>query len=146
MVGTFDSAVYRNDRDDRLLFAYRIENTGPAAIRVGNVAGFDPRDVNVLDSGIIDFGGDVEFDTGDVLQLSRSVAGLPQLGFAFEMINEAFTMSEALLETGQASSWFFAETDARAYKVSVAAVLNGASAADGIAVFVSSVPEPASSG
>ncbi len=147
MIGSFDSAVYRSDRDGRLLFSYQIDNIGSMSVRVGNIAGFDPQKVAVLDSGILDFAGDVAFDPGDVLGLSRSVAGLPQLGFAFEALNGQFMLTDAVLAQGQTSSWFFAETDAKDYEFSIAAVLNGASAADGIDVLVpASVPEPATLG
>ena len=147
MIGSFESAVYRSDADSRLLFSYQIANIGSMPVRVGNIAGYDPQKVAVLDSGILDFAGDVAFDAGDVLRLSRSVAGLAQLGFGFEALNGQFMMHEALLAQGQTSSWFFVETDAKDYEVSVAGVLNAASAADGIGVLVPApVPEPATLG
>ncbi len=147
MIGSFGSAVYRSDIDSRLLFAYQIENTGPVPVRIGNIAGFDPQHVAIHDSGILDFAGDVAFDPGDVLQLSRSVAGVAQLGFSFEALNGQFMMAEAVLLQGQTSSWFYVETDAKDYELSTAAVLNAASAADAIDVLVpAAVPEPATLG
>lgn len=152
--GTLDVAiltqVWRHD-DGHLLFAYQVQNlaTSTSDIRRGNLIGYEAA-CEVIDSGIMDLGGDVEFDQGDILSLRRSNGSESQLRFAFEGTG---TMGETILRMlapGQSSSWFYAETPWQGYTWSISTVQDSGQSAKGMEVFVPhpdpGVPEPATMG
>ncbi len=136
--------------DGHLLFAYQVQNLAEstAALRVGNLVGYGP-DCEVIDSGILDLGGDVEFDQGDVLRLRRSNGSEPQLRFAFEATGGMGETIRRALAPGQTSSWFYAETLETNLGYSMATVQDGSQTAEGMEVLgplYIPVPEPATIG
>lgn len=137
--GTFHSEVYKHSTQGHTLFRYRISNTGTTDIRSGNIAGFNA-DWQILDSGIIDLGGDVSFDQGDVLKLKRPANGT-QLDFAFEATDNSGNTVEKLLAVGQTSSWFYIVTDAQFWTIGQATVQDSGSSASPVSVLIP-VPEP----
>lgn len=139
VAGTFYSEVYRHSTDGHTLFTYKIHNTGSTEIRSGNIAGF-ASGWEFLDSGILDIGGDVAFNPGDVLKLHRPENGT-QLNFAFEAMDSSFATVEKLLAPTETSSWFYAVTDAPSWTIGQATVQNTGSSASPVAVLVP-VPEP----
>jgi len=140
--GTFYSEVYKHSTEGHTLFRYRISNSGTTDIRSGNIAGFNAG-WQILDSGIIDLGGDVSFDQGDVLKLKRPAIGT-QLDFAFEATKNQppdYPTEERLLAVGQTSSWFYMVTDAPSWMIGQATVQDSGSSASPVSVLIP-VPEP----
>lgn len=137
--GTIFSEVWRDDLNGNLLFRYRVQNIGVAPIDYGNIGGFGP-EVEVLDCGVMDEGGDTLFSQGDVLRLRRTEADAqrPQLDFRFVSLG-----AYELLQPGQTSAWFYAETTSPNYTTGLATLQFGGSAKDMLPVIVP-VPEPGS--
>jgi len=152
--GTLDvkilTQVWRHD-DEHLLFAYQVQNlaTSTSAIRRGNMVGYG-LNCEVIDSGILDLGGDVEFDQGDILRLRRSTGSDSQLRFAFEATGNMGQTVLRMLAPGQSSSWFYVETVWEGYTWSTSTVQDSGQSAKGMQVFVPhpdpGVPEPATIG
>jgi len=139
MYGRLDSQAWQYT-DSHMLFAYRVANTGVsgnAAIRSGNVTGF-ASGWKFLDSGILDYGGDVAFDQGDVLNLWRTNGQAQQFGFSFQSY---YPFMEKLLMPGETSSWFYFETDAWSWTIGTATVQDSGASASPIPVLIP-VPEP----
>ena len=143
--GTMDvvmySQVWKHD-DGHLLFAYQLENDSTTDARRANLVGFDPGIANILDCGVLDFGGDTPFDQGEILQLKLTQDSAWQLAYIFEARNTSGGMVRHLIPPGQTSKWFYAETDATAWTTSYATVQDSGQSADGIDVLVPA-PEPA---
>ena len=138
--GTFYSEVYKHSTEGHTLFTYQISNaTDSAPIRSGNIAGFNAG-WQILDSGIIDLGGDLSFDQGDVLKLKRPANGT-QLDFAFEATDKSGNTVEKLLAVGEISSWFYIVTDAPSWMIGQATVQDSGSSASPVSVLIP-VPEP----
>jgi len=140
MFVTINSQVWQH-ADGHLLFAYQVVNGNDAKVRRGNVVGHGS-EFSVIDSGILDYGGDLAYDAGDILWLARTDGTAPQLAFAFEGVNGNYQIVERLLEKGQTSSWFYVETDATVYSTAGATVQDSGRSGDRIPVLVPA-PEPA---
>ena len=143
--GTMDvviySVVWRHD-DGHLLFAYQVENNSTTDVRRANLVGYEPEICDILDCGVLDLGGDAAFDAGEILQLQVSNGDRNQLAFVFEAMDDEGGMFSRLVQPGQTSQWFYAETDATDYTTSYATVQDSGRSADGIGVLVPA-PEPA---
>jgi len=143
--GTMDvviySEVWRHD-DGHLLFAYKVENNSTTDVRRANLVGYGPEICDIIDCGVLDLGGDAAFDQGEVLELQLSNGDRNQLAFIFEAMDDEGGMVTRMIQPGQTSQWFYAETDATAYTSSVATVQDSGRSADGIGVLVPA-PEPA---
>lgn len=135
------SKVWRHE-DGHLLFAYQVENNSTTDVRRANLVGYDPAICDIIDSGVFDFGGDTDFDQGEVLRLQLSNGSVYQLAFIFEATNDQGGMVRRLIQPGQTSQWFYAETNVTQYATSYATVQDSGQSADGIGVLVPA-PEPA---
>lgn len=143
MIVTVYSQVWQHT-DGHLLFAYQLENKAActASARKGNIKGY-PHTCSIIDSGILDYAGDLAYDTGDILALYRPNSGGDQLAFQFEALDSQYqTNVEKLLEPGQTSTWFYVETDAVAYAYGTSTIMDSGESAHGMEVFVP-IPEPA---
>ena len=150
--GILHSQIWQHG-DGHLLFAYKLENTGEtgfADMRIGNIQGYE-KPVGVVDSGILQPGGDGSYNVGDVLEIGRTTDGTSaQLFFSFQTIDSSFsTIIRRKLEPGQQSSWFYADTDQDAWYLGAATIQNGGISQDQIPVLVPGVdlgtgviPEP----
>lgn len=140
-IGAISSEVWKQTTSGNLLFRYRVFNDGTSSISYGNIAAFGP-ETAVVDCGILDVGGDVAFDQGDILQLGRSRVDPsdPQLEFGFNALTTFKT-----LQPGQTSQWFYAETESPSYTDGFATLQFGGDAADMLDVYVP-IPEPATVG
>jgi len=139
---TFYSEVYKHKTEGHTLFRYQIENTAESTtvIRNGNIAGFNSG-WEFIDSGIIDLGGDQEWDQGDILSIGKSIAlGKAQLDFAFRAWGGGGFVNK-LLGPGEKSQWFYVVTDAPSWSIGQATVQNTNSSVSPIPVLVP-VPEP----
>ena len=140
-VGEISSEVWQHGSSGNLLFRYQVVNGGTSSISYGNIASFGP-EISIVDCGVLDVGGDVAFDQGDILQLGRSRVdpGDPQMEFGFNSLTTFKT-----LQPGQTSQWFYVETDSPSYTDGFATLQFGGDAADMLDVYVP-IPEPATLG
>ena len=147
MYGTLTSQVWQHT-DGHTLFAYQLANTGdqhstdPCEMRTGNINGFAPG-WEFLDVGLLDYGGDENFDDGDVLKMEHSLdtMGHEQFAFFFEADDEQYVPVEEWLLPGEIATWFYFETNAPAWTRGIASVENGGSSVAAIPVLVPA-PEP----
>jgi len=151
--GVLWSQIWQSDVDSHLLFAYKLENTGGvgfADMQIGNIEGYD-KPIGVVDAGILQPGGDGSYGVGDVLEIGRTTDGVSaQLFFSFKSIDSSYsTLIARVLEPGQQSSWFYADTDQDAWHLGAATIQNGGISRDQIPVLVPGadtgtgvIPEP----
>jgi len=147
MYGTLTSQVWQHT-DGHTLFAYQLANTGgqhspdPCEMRTGNINGFGAG-WELLDVGLLDYGGDEDFDHGDVLKMEHSLdtLGHEQFAFFFEADSQQFLPVEEWLLPGEIATWFYFETNAPAWTQGIASVQNGGSSVAAIPVLVPA-PEP----
>lgn len=143
MVVAMYSQVWRHT-DGHLLFTYQLENKAActALARKGNIKGY-PSVCGIIDAGILDYGGDEAYDTGDILMLYRPNSGGDQLAFQFEALDSQYqTKVERLLAPGQTSTWFYVETEATDYTCGPTTIMDSGESAHGMQVLVP-IPEPA---
>jgi len=135
--GVFHSEVWR--KENHLLFAYMIENTGMRAIHTGDMEACGGQ-IGVADCGVLHVDGDDAYAQYDVLQLGRALgASGPQLRFYFEAVGD-----DRMLPAGESSTWFYIETDVNDWASSFGTVKNSGIEAN-IDVLVPT-PEPATAG
>lgn len=142
--GMLESQAWRNLGTGQMTFIYQVSNTGTRMLRSGNIYGYDPARWNVIDAGVMHFGGSTAYLNGDVLALSRSNAGTPQVSFSFQALSyddDLFSMIEELLAPGEKSNWFYYSTDAPGVTVGYAGVIDSGATADHIRALIP-IPEP----
>ncbi len=142
--GTLESQAWKNLATGQHTFIYQVTNTGTRMLRSGNIYGYDPARWDVIDAGVMHFGGSTAYVNGDVLAMSRSNSGIPQVSFSFQalaMDNGVFSVVEELLAPGQQSNWFYYSTDAPGVTVGYAGVIDSGATADHIRALIP-IPEP----